>query len=122
MADDGGNLTDNGRITGSAGNTLTISGAQLYDSGNYQVVITNSFGMTNSMLVTLTVVVPLRSPVRRRIKHRQEWHRDVHRRRQRSAPFNFVWLKGGSPVSGGTSQVLTLANVQPATRVNTALR
>jgi hypothetical protein len=39
----GGNLTDNGRITGSGGSVLTIPGAQLADSGNYQVSITNAF-------------------------------------------------------------------------------
>ena len=54
----GGNLTDNGRITGSGGSVLTIPGAQLADSGNYQVSITNAYGSTNSVVVTLTVVVP----------------------------------------------------------------
>ena len=110
----GGNLTDNGRITGSAGNTLTISGAQLYDSGNYQVVITNSFGMTNSVLVALTVVVPpsVTSPPQNQTIGKNGTAMFTVGV-SGSAPFNFVWLKGGSPVSGGTSQVLTLANVQP---------
>ena len=110
----GGNLTDNGRITGSQGSVLTIPNAQLADSGNYQVIITNTYGSTNSVVVTLAVVVPpaiTSAPQSQSIGKNGTAMFTVGA--SGSAPFNYQWLKGGSPVSGATSSVLTFGNVQP---------
>jgi hypothetical protein len=54
----GTNLADNGRISGSQSNPLSISSAVAGDGGNYQVVITNSFGSVTSGAATLTVTIP----------------------------------------------------------------
>jgi len=51
----GTNLIDGGRISGSHSNILTIASAQLSDSGNYQLWITNSLGTSNSSVTALIV-------------------------------------------------------------------
>jgi hexosaminidase len=50
------NLIDGGRITGSQSNILAISGAQLSDTGPYQVIVSNSAGSVTSSIANLTVV------------------------------------------------------------------
>lgn len=52
----GTNLADGDAISGSATNVLAIQGITSNNAGTYQVIITNSYGMTNSQPVTLTVV------------------------------------------------------------------
>lgn len=52
------NLTDNGRISGSQSSSLTISNLVLGDAGNYQVIVANAYGSTNSDVATLTVTCP----------------------------------------------------------------
>lgn len=54
----GMNLTDDGRLTGSQSNLLTIASVLLSDSGPYQVVVTNAYGLTTSAAATLAVVTP----------------------------------------------------------------
>jgi len=51
-------LTDNARITGSWGNTLTIAGLSLSDAGSYQVIVTNDYGSATSAGAALTVSGP----------------------------------------------------------------
>jgi hypothetical protein len=51
----GTNLTDNDRITGSEGNTLTIASLAVSDAGNYRAVITNNYGSAASAVAALTV-------------------------------------------------------------------
>jgi uncharacterized delta-60 repeat protein len=50
-------MTDVGNVSGSAGQTLTLSGVLGTDAGGYAVVITNSFGSVTSSLARLTVVL-----------------------------------------------------------------
>jgi uncharacterized repeat protein (TIGR03803 family) len=50
---DGTNLTDAGNISGSATSTLTIQNATASNSGNYSVLITNSFGSVTSAVAML---------------------------------------------------------------------
>ena len=51
----GANLSDNGRITGSLSNALTITNAQLSDVGSYQVVVTNAYGAVTSSVAMLMI-------------------------------------------------------------------
>ncbi|HEX4122093.1 MAG TPA: LamG-like jellyroll fold domain-containing protein [Verrucomicrobiae bacterium] len=55
------NLSDNSRITGSKSNILTIANVQAGDVGNYQVIVSNSYGPTTSSVATLNIpgVLPL---------------------------------------------------------------
>ncbi len=48
-------LSDNARISGSQTTQLTINGVLVSDTGNYQAVIVNSFGSTNSSMAMLAV-------------------------------------------------------------------
>jgi hypothetical protein len=53
---DGTNLVDGGRILGATSVPLTVSNAQLSDTGNYQFIITNNWGSVTSSVAVLTVL------------------------------------------------------------------
>lgn len=59
----GVNLTDNGHVTGSQSNVLTITNVQFADAGPYQVVVSNAFGAVTSSVATLTVVTQITESV-----------------------------------------------------------
>ncbi len=52
---DGVNLGDNGRISGSHSNILTFAETFASDSGNYQLIATNSAGSNSSSVASLTL-------------------------------------------------------------------
>ncbi len=52
----GATVVDNSRISGSATSSLAISNLTTADAGNYDVVLTNSFGSVTSAVATLTVL------------------------------------------------------------------
>lgn len=54
----GASLTNGGRIAGATGLNLTVSTLAAPDSGNYDVIVSNSFGAVTSQVATLTVLVP----------------------------------------------------------------
>jgi hypothetical protein len=54
----GTNLSDNGHVSGSVSNVLTLNNAVAGDTGNYDVIITNSYGLVTSSVATLTVTNP----------------------------------------------------------------
>lgn len=51
----GSNLARDSRVTGSTGTTLEIQDLALSDSGNYDIVVTNSYGSTTSQVAILDV-------------------------------------------------------------------
>lgn len=53
----GTNLTDNGRITGSATTNLDIEDLGATDAGNYDVVVANLFGSVTSQVASLQVLL-----------------------------------------------------------------
>ncbi|HEX3799703.1 MAG TPA: immunoglobulin domain-containing protein [Verrucomicrobiae bacterium] len=59
--DNGTNLSDNARISGSTSNTLTILNTELGDSGNYQVLVnnTNNGGSTAASTTAAVTVLPV---------------------------------------------------------------
>ena len=52
----GTNLADGGNLSGSATSTLTIRSATVLNSGNYSVLVTNSFGSVTSAVVVLNLM------------------------------------------------------------------
>jgi hypothetical protein len=54
----GTNLTDGPHFAGSGTSGLAVLNAQLADSGNYYLIVTNSIGSATSAVVTLTVLFP----------------------------------------------------------------
>jgi hypothetical protein len=55
---DGTNLVDGGELSGSLTDALTISETSTTNAGNYEVVITNSYGSVTSAVAVLTVTLP----------------------------------------------------------------
>jgi hypothetical protein len=55
-------LSDGGTLSGASTATLTITGLDTPDAGNYSCRITNPNGTTNSAVATLTVLVPPATP------------------------------------------------------------
>ena len=53
----GTNLIEGGRISGSQSDSLTITNLALTDKGNYEVVIANSYGSVTSSVANVSVVV-----------------------------------------------------------------
>jgi predicted alpha-1,6-mannanase (GH76 family) len=53
----GTNLNNGGTISGALTNSLTITNLTLANAGNYDVVITNSYGSVTSLVANLNVVV-----------------------------------------------------------------
>ncbi|HTR41813.1 MAG TPA: immunoglobulin domain-containing protein, partial [Pseudomonadales bacterium] len=57
---DGTNLVNSsGQISGATNSTLTITGLNTNNEGSYEVVITNSFGMTNASATLTLITAPL---------------------------------------------------------------
>jgi len=54
----GGNLTDGGNVFGSATATLTLNPTTFNDTGNYSVIIENTYGRASSSVAKLTLVLP----------------------------------------------------------------
>jgi hypothetical protein len=54
----GVNLTNGGNISGAQTSILTVTNLALTDTGDYSVVVTNSFGSVTSLVAHLNVVVP----------------------------------------------------------------
>jgi uncharacterized repeat protein (TIGR03803 family) len=52
------NLSDNGRISGSQSNILTIANISSSDAGSYQVIVTNAYGSATSAVASLLVGLP----------------------------------------------------------------
>jgi outer membrane protein assembly factor BamB len=55
---DGVPLTDGGRFRGTTGACLAIAPVQPSDAGNYQVVVSNSYGAVTSVVANITVRLP----------------------------------------------------------------
>ena len=51
------NLAESGRITGTRSSTLTITGFQASDAGEYRVVVSSAAGSVTSLPAVLTVKV-----------------------------------------------------------------
>lgn len=50
-------------LAGETGSTLFLPGVQLTNSGNYQVIVSNTAGATASLLANLTVLLPIKTSV-----------------------------------------------------------
>jgi ribosomal protein L19 len=125
----GGNpLSDIGNVSGSSSPTLNLTGAQLSDSDNYQVVITNVAGSVTSIVATLTVVPPpvppsiTAPPTNQVVTAGTNVSFSVNA--SGTAPLTYLWLKNGSTLSNGGNvtgagtATLNLSNVQSGDAAN----
>ena len=103
-------------LPGATNPSLTISGAQAGNAGSYAVLVSNSYGATNSATVVLTVqqVPPsiFGQPGDLTVQAGDSATFTVTV--SGSTPMTFQWSFNGTNISGATGASLSLANVQAA--------
>jgi hypothetical protein len=52
-------LTDNAQVTGSQSNILTLTSANIANSGTYQIVVTNAYGSANALATLIVQATPM---------------------------------------------------------------
>jgi pectin methylesterase-like acyl-CoA thioesterase len=111
----GTNISDLGNWSGTSTDSLTISSAQVADSGSYDLVINNAYGSTTSLVASVTIssgnVAPsLTGPVDQAVL---ENNTAVFTATASGVPTPALqWFKNGSPLGGENASTLTLLNVQ----------
>ncbi len=118
----GSPLSDGGNVSGSATANLSLTNVQLTDTSTFQVIVSNLAGSTNSALVTLTVNPPPVPPSISAPPPSQTVTAGTNVSfsvtAAGTAPLSFQWQKNnlnlanGGNVSGATTSILTLSNVQ----------
>jgi hypothetical protein len=109
----GVNLTDGGNVVGATTSCLTLSGVQVSDAANYDVVVTNSDGSVASAAATLTVLVPpaiSSGPLPQTVAVGASATFSVSA--LGTAPLGYLWRRNGSPIAGATSSSYATNNVQ----------
>ncbi|HEV2454880.1 MAG TPA: putative Ig domain-containing protein [Verrucomicrobiae bacterium] len=98
---DGSKLLPNSRVTGTTGTALEIQDLALADSGNYDLVLTNSYGSTTSQVAMLQVYVD--PPV---------FTSPTNAVGKQGYPFNFtISATGTAPITFGASGLPNGLNV-----------
>ena len=100
-------------ISGSAATnaTLTLTNAQLANTGNYQVVVTNAYGSLTSSVAALYVVAPVfftSLPTNQTVAAGGTVNLSVTA--GGGGPLTYQWFKNGAQVVGATNTVLTITN------------
>ena len=101
-------------VPGATSATLAFSSVTDSQAGNYHVLVTNAFGSTNSIIVSLTVIAPpfiTSQPVSRTNVAGTTATFSVTA--TGTAPA-YQWYKGVTLIAGATSPTLTLPNVSSA--------
>jgi alpha-tubulin suppressor-like RCC1 family protein len=111
-------LTNGGRYSGADDNTLTISGVDFADAGDYVAVLTNASGVVTSDTAHVVIGNP---PVLTLQPTNQTWIAGTTRSLAAQAtgtdPLAYQWYLGVTPLtnnarlSGTTSNILTVSNV-----------
>jgi len=100
-------------LSGGTSSVLTLTNVQTTDAGSYTAVVTNLVGSVASAVATLTVNVPpgiTTEPQSQTVTVGQNASFSVVA--GGTAPLSYQWSLNGTALSGGTSSVLTLTNVQ----------
>jgi hypothetical protein len=115
-----GTVTNGPTISGATTNVLTISNAQTTNSGNYTVIVTNIAGsVTSSNAVLLVTNIPPAITVQPTSQTNGVGTTvTLAVTATGTAPLRYQWwdgtdlVKNGGQISGATSNVLTISNVQ----------
>lgn len=101
-------------IANATATSYTQSNVQFGDSGNYDVVITNSFGSVTSSVSQLTVVVPpptiTQQPQSRSVTAGSNIIFTVTA--SSGVPMTYQWYLNGAPIAGATGTSYTKVNAQ----------
>ena len=108
-------LADDARLSGTAGNILSVSNVLTSDAGSYAVVASNAAGFSTSAVAVVTVItppsitaqprgysVPVGMPVQ------------LSGAASGTAPLSYQWRLNGTDLPGATSNVLNFAALTPA--------
>ena len=109
-----------GAIAGASNTSLPLSNVQPADAGSYTVVVSNSAGSATSAVAALTVLVPPAiSAQPQSLTNVVGTTASFSATATGTAPLSYQWrlngvnLANGGRVSGATTNVLNIANVQP---------
>ncbi len=115
----GTNLPSGGNISGVASNVLSITAATTNNSGNYSLIVTNSYGSVTSSVAVLNVgFAPAFSAQPTNLTILSGSNAVFSATVSGSTPLVYQWHKNGTNlvngtgVSGATSNVLTLTSVK----------
>ncbi|HUA66415.1 MAG TPA: immunoglobulin domain-containing protein [Alphaproteobacteria bacterium] len=114
---------DNVNIPGATNSALVLTNAQLAQSGNYSVVVTNIYGSVQSSNAVLTVYgAPpfiVTQPASQSVLQGGSATFTVSA--GGAQPLGYQWNFGGVNIPGATNASLTLSNVQPSQAGNYAV-
>ncbi|MCW5553047.1 MAG: immunoglobulin domain-containing protein [Verrucomicrobiae bacterium] len=109
---DGVPVVEGGNVTGTTSATLTLTNVLGGDTGDYQVVASNSFGSVTSVVASLTVRDPviLAQPASqaRELGEGVNFGITVNG----TAPLAYQWWKNDAPLSGANEAFLAFTNLQ----------
>jgi hypothetical protein len=101
-------------LAGATTDTLIRANVQSAQAGSYFVIITNSVGSVTSAVAQVVVLVPpaiTSQPTNQSVVVGATVHFQVVA--SGTTPLSYQWFRGGSLLSGATSDLLTLTNIQP---------
>ena len=117
---EGTNLVDGGQINGAISNRLTISDAQVTNSGSYSLIVTNLAGSATSSNAVLTVTNAPPTIIVQPISQTNGVGTTVTLAVTAigTDPLSYQWLLGGTnlvdggQINGAISNILTISNAQ----------
>lgn len=105
-------------IPGATGSSYTIPSVALGAVGSYSVAVTNSVGLVNSTVAILSIsaaaVPPSITSQPQSLTVTVGGDVSFTVRAAGTAPLSYQWVGNGSSISGATTSVYSLSNVQPA--------
>ena len=109
---DGADLVESPRVSGTRTARLVISQAQPGDAGTYSVMVSNTYGLVSRVVVNLTLADPLitAQPASQTVLLGADVSFFVGA--AGTAPLSYQWFKGGILLPGATRDALNLTHVQ----------
>ena len=101
-------------VPNATNSVLQISNAQFSDTGNYQLVASNSFGSVTSAVAVLTVndTAPFFTVQPTNVTVLQNSNFTLSASIGGLPPFAYQWRLNGTPITSATNTVLTVTNAQ----------
>ena len=110
----GVNLANGGNVSGVNTNILSLTAVTTNNSGNYTLVVTNSYGSVTSSIATLTVVLPpsiISSTLTNRTAECGKNTNTFTFAAIGTAPLAIQWSLNNTPVTGATNTSFSLTNL-----------